>query len=329
MALQNSGAISINDIVGEFGGTAPHSISEYYRGGTEVGSSNTNVPTSGAIALSEFYGASDVTFIGGTGGQTTTSGQYKFHYFTSSGQFTVTSTASGASNQVDYVIIAGGGGGGSASNGVGGGGGGAGGYRTGSISNVSATNYAITIGGGGNGADAVPGHADNAETGDNGGQTTAFGVTNQSGGGGGAFNRVEGGANGAPGGSGGGSAYERSAGTGISGQGNNGGSHQYDKSGGGGGKGGAGGIGPGGSGSSTGDANYNGATRAGGGGGGKPSTGGPASGGGGDGGGRGGDQPGAGQGGTGGGGGGGGNFGGGYYGANGGSGIVMVRYQVA
>ena len=108
MALQNSGAISINDIVGEFGGTAPHSISEYYRGGTEVGSANTNVPTSGTIALSEFYGASDVTFIGGTGGQTTTSGQYKFHYFTSSGQFTVTATSQGGSNTVDYVIIAGG-----------------------------------------------------------------------------------------------------------------------------------------------------------------------------------------------------------------------------
>lgn len=33
MALQTSGAISINDIVGEFGGTAPHSLSEYYGAG--------------------------------------------------------------------------------------------------------------------------------------------------------------------------------------------------------------------------------------------------------------------------------------------------------
>lgn len=57
MALQSSGTISIQDIVDEFGGTAPHSLSEYYRGGTYVGSSNTGVPTSGTIALSDFYGA--------------------------------------------------------------------------------------------------------------------------------------------------------------------------------------------------------------------------------------------------------------------------------
>jgi hypothetical protein len=30
MALQSSGAISLNDIATEFGGTTPHSLSEYY-----------------------------------------------------------------------------------------------------------------------------------------------------------------------------------------------------------------------------------------------------------------------------------------------------------
>jgi hypothetical protein len=54
MALQTSGAISINDIVGEFGGTAPHSLSEYY--GVAAG-----IPSSGAISLSDFYGASAFT----------------------------------------------------------------------------------------------------------------------------------------------------------------------------------------------------------------------------------------------------------------------------
>ena len=62
MALQASGQISIADIVAEFGGAAPHSLSEYYRGGAYVGSSNTGVPTSGAINLSDFYGAAAITF---------------------------------------------------------------------------------------------------------------------------------------------------------------------------------------------------------------------------------------------------------------------------
>lgn len=51
MALQTSGAISINDIVGEFGGTAPHALSEYY--GVDTG-----VPASGTISISDFYGTS-------------------------------------------------------------------------------------------------------------------------------------------------------------------------------------------------------------------------------------------------------------------------------
>lgn len=49
MTLQGSGAISIGDIAAEFGGTTPHSISEYY-------SADVGVPASGTIALSDFYG---------------------------------------------------------------------------------------------------------------------------------------------------------------------------------------------------------------------------------------------------------------------------------
>lgn len=52
MTLQSSGAISINDIVGEFGGTAPHGLTEYY--GAAPG-----IPTSGAISIGDFYGASN------------------------------------------------------------------------------------------------------------------------------------------------------------------------------------------------------------------------------------------------------------------------------
>ena len=56
MALQSSGAISLNDIQTEFGGTNPISMSEYYRGGAYVTDNNTGVPTSGAININGFYG---------------------------------------------------------------------------------------------------------------------------------------------------------------------------------------------------------------------------------------------------------------------------------
>lgn len=71
MALQTSGAISINDIVGEFGGTAPHALSEYY--GVDTG-----VPASGTIAISDFYGTSSgpsTVTMNGTSG-TINSGYY-------------------------------------------------------------------------------------------------------------------------------------------------------------------------------------------------------------------------------------------------------------
>lgn len=51
MALQSFGPISIGDIAAEFGGAAPHSLSEYY--GVDDG-----IPTSGIISISDFYGAS-------------------------------------------------------------------------------------------------------------------------------------------------------------------------------------------------------------------------------------------------------------------------------
>lgn len=61
MTLPSSGAISINSLVGEFGGSSPHALSEYYRNGGLVSSGNTNVPTSGALSLSDFYGSTATT----------------------------------------------------------------------------------------------------------------------------------------------------------------------------------------------------------------------------------------------------------------------------
>ena len=56
-AIPNSGAISLADFATEFGGTAPHSMSEYYRDGGNVPSNNSNVPTAGAFRFGHMRGA--------------------------------------------------------------------------------------------------------------------------------------------------------------------------------------------------------------------------------------------------------------------------------
>jgi len=54
-------AISMNTIATEFGGTVPHSLSEYYRGGGLVPNTpgNSAIPTSGQIAIGNFYGSAN------------------------------------------------------------------------------------------------------------------------------------------------------------------------------------------------------------------------------------------------------------------------------
>ena len=63
MTIVSSGTISINSLVGEYGGSVPHSMNEYYRGGSLVAnhSNNGNVPTSGQIQLDDFYGANNTS----------------------------------------------------------------------------------------------------------------------------------------------------------------------------------------------------------------------------------------------------------------------------
>lgn len=77
MPIKVSGPISMQDIVNEFGGATPHNINEYYRGGNRVPNANinVNVPSSGAIAVGDFYGASKIIYLtlemfggGGAGG---------------------------------------------------------------------------------------------------------------------------------------------------------------------------------------------------------------------------------------------------------------------
>lgn len=76
MTLQSSGAISLTDILAEFGGVSGPGISlplsQYYAGGSFVaagtmgypGGVSTPIPSSGAISFSNFYGATSVIPIG-------------------------------------------------------------------------------------------------------------------------------------------------------------------------------------------------------------------------------------------------------------------------
>ena len=161
---------------------------------------------------------------------------YEVRTFNSSGSLNISSPI-----DVDYLIIGGGGGGGMANGG--GGGGGAGGYLTGSTT-LSAQSYSIVIGAGGAGAVSPP--VSPATAGDHGIQgenSSAFGLTAIGGGfGGGDYDVAPANRNGGDGGSGGGGArvYQGLGGTATSGQGSNGGTGGQNTGGGGGGAGQAG-----------------------------------------------------------------------------------------
>lgn len=111
--------------------------------------------------------------IAASGGTETTVGGYKYHTFTTSGTFTVTSSP-GAN--VEYLVVGGGGGGGGTDgNGVAGGG--AGGYRFGSIT-PAVQSYSVVVGGGGAAGTSGGG------SGGAGGNSSIFSITSAGGGGG-------------------------------------------------------------------------------------------------------------------------------------------------
>jgi len=153
-----------------------------------------------------------------SGGTVTTASGYRYHTFTSSSTFTNTV----ASLAVDYLVVAGGGGGGSRH----GGGGGAGGAID-TTTTLPATNFSIVIGGGGAGAASGSG-----ESGVQGSASSALGTSTVGGGYGTSDSLVQG-----NGGSGGGSRgnSDQPGGTGTTGQGNNGGGDSGGNGGGGGG----------------------------------------------------------------------------------------------
>ena len=161
-----------------------------------------------------------------TGGTIVTSGNYRYHTFTSTSNF---STPAGWNNPVEYLIIAGGGGGGNDLAGAGG----AGGLLNGTTSALSAgADFLMSVGTGGAGATGARGSSTSYGT--PGLNSSAFGLTSIGGGRGGAY--YDGGvtasasAGGDGGSGGGGSGVGTNAnpnpapgGSGTSGQGNNGG----------------------------------------------------------------------------------------------------------
>ena len=148
MTLPTSGIITLNDIQNEFGGSNPIGLSEYYRGGTYISSTDyaPNVPTSGAISLNNFYGAKKTTF------------NIVIRLF--SDAFYVPPTSDG----VLYVyVIAGGGGGGMHSDyhGANGMSGGAGGRASAIVSVAPGTTYPVEVGARGNRGRYGYGYKDN------------------------------------------------------------------------------------------------------------------------------------------------------------------------
>jgi hypothetical protein len=172
-----------------------------------------------------------------TGGTITTSGSYRYHTFIGNGTFTCYEPTT-----VEYLIIAGGGSGGNASGNTTGdaGGGGAGGVRSSSI-NLTAQAYSITVGAGGSSVTS----AGTSVVGNRGNNSSAFGLSATAGGRGGADAGNSAAYTGGSGGSGGGGSNGWAGGSGNEGgyspsEGNNGGFGGPGGSGGGGGAGGAG-----------------------------------------------------------------------------------------
>jgi len=164
-----------------------------------------------------------------TGGTITTSGNYRYHTFTSNGTFVNTIV-----QDVEYLMVAGGGGGGKGQvSGEGAGAGGAGGLLQGTSSNLAASSFSVVVGAGGAGDTSFGGY------GGDGGDSTFNSLTAVGGGAGSSYDQ-----DGRAGGSGGGASdNSKTGGAGTSGQGNSGGStgSNSNAGGGGGGAGAAGG----------------------------------------------------------------------------------------
>jgi hypothetical protein len=182
MALPTTGALSLDAIHIEAGGTSGTlcSINDADIRGLIGKASSTS------MGFNEWYGASADSPIVATGGSISTSGNTKYHTFTSNGTFTVTAIAEGSfSNTISLFLLGGGGRGGSQ---AGGGGGGGIAQSTGSFQADivilgPGTNYSVTVGAGTAGLFVATEAANNTF-----GGTSSFvvpGITTYSSGGGG------------------------------------------------------------------------------------------------------------------------------------------------
>ena len=137
--------------------------------------------------------ASTATFISASGGTEATTGNFKTHTFTSPGTFTVSSVGNACgSNSVEYLVVAGGGGAAMGNSFDSGGGGGAGGFRTRTALpsasplnapanlSITASPFPITVGGGGAGQTSPGGSGSQ-------GNTSTFSSITSAGGGKGEF----------------------------------------------------------------------------------------------------------------------------------------------
>jgi uncharacterized repeat protein (TIGR01451 family) len=140
---------------------------------------------------------------------------FRVHVFETNGTFTLD-----REREIEYLIVGGGGGGGA----IGGGGGGGGGMRSGTITRQPGeTPFQIVVGAGGAGDTRVSWPGTVVLGGDNGGDSSVFGITATGGGGGGTYNTSSHVGLGRTGGSGGGSSVGGPGGSGTNGQGTNGG----------------------------------------------------------------------------------------------------------
>lgn len=78
MSLPTSGRIKMSEIASEFGGSAPHKLSEYLRGGSNVKDASLNntagIATSGKQKITDYYGSGNPTLT--RHGAYTTTGNY-------------------------------------------------------------------------------------------------------------------------------------------------------------------------------------------------------------------------------------------------------------
>ena len=261
--LQGSNGPNENVGVTTFGGTSHISLPSGTTGQRPTGAAGM-MRYNSTLSKMEFHNGTDWVqfkdnFFTATGGSTSTFGVYTLHTFTSNGTFAVT-----GGGTIDILVVAGGGQGGlpNASDNYGGGGG-AGGLVWYTSFEVSAGNYSIVVGDGGAQTSSGSGN----RRGNDGSNSTAFGLTALGGGGGGGQGGTTAGRNGGSGGGGGypsgfGSATQPSqsnslgSGSLIHNLGNNGAPGNNSPNGGGGG-GGAGGTGFSGGASVNGGAGFN------------------------------------------------------------------------